>query len=380
MRTTDQTPSPRSPNQWLFRETDQEIASRARRLLLVEDEPAHAEIVRRTFEGLERSYRLTVASCLREARDYLAIDYYDLVVSDWNLPDGQGIDLVPDSNAPVFYAVLLMTSHGTEQMAVRALKAGSVDYIVKSEQTLADMPYLAERALREWDNRVARWRAEATIRESLREKEALLKEIHHRVKNNLQIISSLLQLQANEMTDDRLLTVFEASQTRIRSIALIHEMLYQSESLAQVELEPYLQSLAQMLLTTFCGGRSRPNVELNVSGCVVRVDTAIPLGLIANELITNALKYAFPDRRAGTVKVQCDRLPDGHSRLTIRDDGVGLPPDFDLETNASMGLKLVGMFTRKLRGQGTWHRNGVGLGYSLQFQEPPVAVTEVNRP
>jgi two-component sensor histidine kinase len=341
-----------------------------RQVLLVEHDEAHVEIVKRAFVELGSAFQLRLASSLKEARTLLASIPFDLIISDWNLPDGQGIELLPDRSDGLRYAVLLMTSHGTEKMAVRALKAGSVDYVVKSETTLGRMPYLAERALREWDQRVARRRAEETTRAALHEKDVLLREIHHRVKNNLQIISSLLQLQANDIDDARLLAVFEASQIRVRSMALIHEMLYQSDSLARIDLETYLRRLSQILIATFCKAPTKPRLELRVSGGAVSIDTAIPLGLIANELISNALKYAFTDGRAGTVQVVCETLPDGERLLTIRDDGIGLPAGVEVENGTSLGLKLVEMFARKLRGKSTWLKKGGGLGYTLRFRDP----------
>jgi two-component sensor histidine kinase/CheY-like chemotaxis protein len=335
----------------------------------VEDNEAHAEIVRRAFEGLQALFQLRVAASLKEARALLTTEPFDLIISDWNLPDGQGIEFLPAHSESLQCAVLLMTSQGTEQMAVRAMKSGSADYVVKSEITLGEMPQLAERALREWDHRVAQSRAEVAIRESLHEKEAMLREIHHRVKNNLQIISSLLQLQANEIDDPRILEVFEASKARVRSMSLVHEMLYQSESLARIDLATYFSGLAKSLLDSCCKSSLRPRLEVRVSAGAVSIDTAIPLGLIANELITNSLKYAFPDGRAGTVQVTCEILPDGDRLFSINDDGVGLLPGAVFENCSSLGLKLVGMFTRKLRGQGTWRREGGGLGYSLRFRE-----------
>lgn len=354
-------------------------ASRRNRrcILLVEDNDAHAEIAQRAFKRCAGRFQLHVSCSLSEARALLAANTYDLVICDWNLPDGHGIEMLPPDSEDHSHAVLLMTSHGSEEMAVRALKAGSVDYIVKTPETLSDLPHLAERALCEWDNRVARRGADEAIRASLREKEALLQEIHHRVKNNLQIVSSLLQLQANEIADPRLHQVVEASQTRIRAMAMIHEMLYQSDSLARINLGGYLRGLSQMLLSTYARDTFRPRFELDVSGDSVNVETAIPLGLIANELIVNALKHAFPHNRPGLVRVECGSQPDGQWRFSVDDDGIGFPARLKIEESTSLGLKLISMFARKLRGTVTWRRTGVGSGFQLVFpsatKDPPSA-------
>jgi two-component system, sensor histidine kinase PdtaS len=191
---------------------------------------------------------------------------------------------------------------------------------------------------------------EQQIRASLREKEALLQEIHHRVKNNLQIIASLLSLQSAYIRDPQTLMQFQECQGRIRSMALIHEKLYQSETLATVDLEDYVQSLALILMRSYS---ANPNVklELDLEQVAVSIDTAVPVGLMLNELVTNALKYAFPDGRAGRLLVALGAEPDGLITLRVQDDGVGLKPDFQLEQADTLGLRLVRMFARQLRAE-----------------------------
>ena len=199
-----------------------------------------------------------------------------------------------------------------------------------------------------------RKRAEDQVKASLREKEALLQEIHHRVKNNLQVVASLLSLQSGEIADEPLRAQFRECQGRIRSMALIHEKLYQSETLARVDLKDYLESLTRVVLSTYA---TQGNIrsELALGAVSTNVDTAVPLGLLVNEVLTNALKYAFPEGRAGTVRVALRPEPEGMFTLILEDDGVGLPPGFQWEEAKTLGMRLIAMFVKQLGADLTFH-------------------------
>jgi PAS domain S-box-containing protein len=190
--------------------------------------------------------------------------------------------------------------------------------------------------------------AEALVLASLQEKEVLLKEIHHRVKNNLQIISSLLNLQTQGITDVGTLQAMRDSQARVRSMALIHEKLYQSESLANIEFGEYVKSLANDLFRTYRGQAGRVQLKVQVDEVFLGLDQAVSCGLILNELMTNSLKYAFPNGKSGTIWVE---LSAGHGRvvsLRVADDGIGIPPDFDIYNAKSLGLQLVNNLAKQL--------------------------------
>jgi PAS domain S-box-containing protein len=208
-----------------------------------------------------------------------------------------------------------------------------------------------------------RKQVEAQLRSSLQEKEVLLKEVHHRVKNNLQMISSLLSLQTNYIEDPELLTPFTESQRRIKVMALIHEKLYDSEDLAKIDFGEYISGLVDDLIQSYSRANIRWSVE--VDSIELAVDLAIPGGLIVNELISNVVKHAFPHQRSGEISVQfklhqaepdCDR-PDfarkansSYYVLSVRDDGVGMPAALDFRNAESLGLQLVCELTRKLKG------------------------------
>ncbi len=189
--------------------------------------------------------------------------------------------------------------------------------------------------------------SEDRIKSSLFEKEVLLKEIHHRVKNNMQIISSLLSLQSSAIHDDRDADLFRESQGRIRSMALVHEKLYRTPDLAHVEMRSYILSLADQLMRSY---GSDVVVDVETDGIVLGVDIAIPCGLILNELVVNALKHAFPDGRKGRVRIVLSQQGDDSCRLVVQDNGVGLPSDVDPSTTGSLGLGLVQALTEQLQG------------------------------
>lgn len=195
-----------------------------------------------------------------------------------------------------------------------------------------------------------RRRAEELIQASLREKEVLLKEIHHRVKNNLQITSSLLKLQSGYIQDSRAREMFADSQNRIRSMALVHEKLYQSSDLSRIHFADYIGSLATLLFRTYGVDDQRIHLHFGGEGIHLSVETAVPCGLIVNELLSNCLKHAFPGDQAGEVWIQLAPHGEGLLQLTVADDGVGLPEGLDLVQVDTLGLQLVRTLAQQLDG------------------------------
>jgi PAS domain S-box-containing protein len=191
--------------------------------------------------------------------------------------------------------------------------------------------------------------SEEQIRTSLNEKEVLLKEIHHRVKNNLQVISSLLSLQAGQIHDREAAEVFKDSQYRVRAMALVHERLYQSDDLARIDFAGYVRDMTSHLLRSYRGLSRGIRLIPTVEGVSLDVDAAIPCALIINELVSNALKYAFPDGQSGEIRVTLVDTA-GVIIMTISDDGIGLPDGTAFETSDSLGLQLVHSLTDQLGG------------------------------
>jgi two-component sensor histidine kinase len=194
-----------------------------------------------------------------------------------------------------------------------------------------------------------RSRAEQEVRAALGEKDILIKEIHDRVKNNLQVISSLLNLQASHLEDDQARRALITSQGRLRSIALVHEMFYHSQNLARIDLPPYLTSATSYLLNVHGIDPQTVHMKVDCAPMHVAIDTAIPLGLIVHELTSNALKFAFPESGSGEIRVALQ--PNGSSvLLTVADDGVGIPEHVRWDQPTSLGFQLVHSLTRQLKG------------------------------
>ncbi|HEX4337560.1 MAG TPA: CHASE domain-containing protein [Polyangiaceae bacterium] len=211
--------------------------------------------------------------------------------------------------------------------------------------------------------------ADRLIRASLREKELLLKEVHHRVKNNLQVISSLLNLQAQHLPDPAQRGIFTDSQSRVQSIALVHEKLYQSKDLTNIDCEQYVHTLVDGLFhaQNYTGRGIEHTID--VGGAHLPVDAAIPCGLIINELVTNALKHAFPGNARGTVHVSLQPGADDSIELVVQDDGRGLPEDIDPRKTTSLGLDLVFTFAEQLEAKVEIERSH-GTAFRFRFRQP----------
>ncbi len=184
-------------------------------------------------------------------------------------------------------------------------------------------------------------KAENQLITTLAEKEALLRELYHRTKNNMQMISSMLALQADFFHDQQVLSVFKDMENRIRSMALVHQRLYQSRNLSSIDLAEYLNELIGLLLQSYNARPDLIKILVNAEPTIVLIDTAIPCGLIVNELVSNALKYAFPDNREGEIIVSLTKPGENEIMLTVSDNGIGVLPDFDLRAKSKLGIQIV---------------------------------------
>jgi len=204
---------------------------------------------------------------------------------------------------------------------------------------------------------------------SLREKEVLLKEIHHRVKNNMQVISSLLKLQSGYINDQKDLELFKESQNRIQAMALIHEKLYQSRDLVNIDYAEYIKNLTNGLIRSYGSGANRIALKTDIVHKPLGVDSAIPCGLIINELVSNSLKHAFPEGREGEIWVLMHPIDEDGTELIVRDNGIGVSPDFDFRHTESLGLQLVTTLTEsQLRGS-IELKNNEGTAFHIKFKE-----------
>lgn len=212
-----------------------------------------------------------------------------------------------------------------------------------------------------------RRRVQEQLQASLREKESLLKEIHHRVKNNLQITSSLLKLQSEHIHDPSTQQMFVDSQSRIRSMALVHEKLYQTTDLSRINFQEYVKSLADLIFTSL--GMNRNKIKFTISEQLVHlsVETAIPCGLIINELLSNCVKHSFLGNRTGTITVNICRKNEV-IEIVVADDGIGLPQNFDINRSETLGLQLVRTLVDQLQGKLNVS-NQAGAHFAIRFSE-----------
>ncbi len=349
-------------------------------ILIVDDDPRNLDVLESILVSPE--YRLFRARTADEALLALIHDEFAVIVLDVRLPDISGYELahmIKERKRTQHVPIIFLTAYYREDEDVlQGYGAGAVDYLSKPVNPLilqskvsvfVDL-FRKTRALATM-NRAMEAEIEQRLQElkaSLHEKEILLKEIHHRVKNNLQVISSMIDLQADRQADLQVRVLFQDARDRVRSMALVHEKLYQSQDLARIELGAYTRNLVQELLQTY-GTEKRVRLNITVESVLLPVDMAIPCGLMLNEMATNSLKHAFVGRDCGTIEVGLSRQGDT-VRLFFEDDGCGLPTEIDWKTTSSLGLRLIRMLSDQLHGSLTL-TSGSGTTFQLQFAVSP---------
>ena len=209
--------------------------------------------------------------------------------------------------------------------------------------------------------------AEKSLKESLAEKEVLLKEVHHRVKNNMQVISSILNLQSAYVKDPGTLQILKESQNRIKSMAFIHESLYTNKDFSRINFSEYITNLVHNLFRTYDVFDDTIKLELNIDKIYLNLDLAIPCGLIMNELISNSLKYAFDIHRGGIIKIMLT-LENEFVKLEVGDNGVGIPESIDIENTQTLGLQLISSLVEQLEGDIKLDRTN-GTKFIIKFRK-----------
>jgi len=213
-----------------------------------------------------------------------------------------------------------------------------------------------------------RKRIEEHLKAALIEKEVLLREIHHRVKNNMQVIISLLRLQMGKNTDDTVADAFQMTQNRILAMALVHEKLYQSRDLSRIDLGEYIQDLANELFVSHGTDMNKIRLRIKIKDFLFDVGKAIPCGLIVDELVSNCLKYAFPQEREGNISIELYTINQDEVELTVKDDGVGLPEDVDMYRTATIGLQIVKMLAEHQLGGKIELKREKGTRFCIRFK------------
>lgn len=376
------------------------------RILIVEDDKVDRMAFERFAKEENLSYSYIIAESVNEAKKVLEKEKFDAVLLDYMLGDGTAFDLFDKVEGSPFIVItgvgdeeiavqamklgasdylikdtkghylktLLVTVENaikrkcTEEELLKYRE--HLEELVK-ERTAELQAEIAERkkveeALREAHDKLEkrveertvelkaaneklqqeiteRKRAEEQVKASLKEKEVLLKEIHHRVKNNMQVISSLLSLQSRYIKDKQALELVKKSRDRVLSMALVHEKLYQSQDMARIDFAKYIKSLAQSLYQSYKTNMERIALEIRVESVFLGIDWAIPCGLIINELVSNALKHAFPLswEGKGKIEISLNQTNDNEIELIVRDNGVGLPKGLDIRCSETLGLHLI---------------------------------------
>jgi two-component sensor histidine kinase len=294
------------------------------------------------------TYHFTRVDTRKAFLEALQLGDWDVILADYSLPSFDGISalnlaIATSPDVPFIF----VTGALGEERAVETLKKGATDYVLKHRLDL--LPQAVVRARRESRSAKARKEAEQKLTDSLREKELLLQEVHHRVKNNLQIISSLLNMQSAATDDPVLTSAFQECQKRIQSMAMIHEMLYASQDLGDIDFAEYARLLASEVAHSYGMDPALVRLVFDLEPIRIAIDRAIPCGLILNELLSNAFKYAFPDGCGGEIRVAM-RREEGCIRLAVEDTGVGITQGrFPGETR-TLGLRIVNILTEQLRG------------------------------
>jgi PAS domain S-box-containing protein len=209
--------------------------------------------------------------------------------------------------------------------------------------------------------------AEDRLQHSLEEKEILLREVHHRVKNNMQVISGLIELQSAQITDPAILRLFQESYNRIKTMSLIHESLYRSNNYAHLDFSAYLSDLVSYLFTSYGRSTDDITVDIHLEKTKLPLDIAVPCGLIANELISNSLKHAFPQGRHGTISIRLTKREGNEWEFVVSDNGIGMPANLDVKTASTFGLQLIrGLADHQMRGKVEF-RQGNGTTVVIRF-------------
>jgi two-component sensor histidine kinase len=251
-----------------------------------------------------------------------------------------------------------------EEALAKLLGHSAAYALVLDNQTLLGVVSLTR--LQEYGQAAERERVEETFKASLQQKEVLLREVHHRIKNNLQIISSLLDIQASYVHDPPMAEMFTDIQNRVLSMALIHETLYQSSDLGMVNFGVYIRSLAEQVFHSYNILADRIALQVQANEVMLDTNQAIPCGLILNELLSNCLKHAFPDDRGGEVSIELRSDASRRVTMIVRDTGIGLPAEMDFRQTETIGLQLVCTLTEQLGGTLDLDRDA-GTAFRLSF-------------
>jgi two-component sensor histidine kinase len=318
------------------------------KILHLEDSESDAELIYAALSQGDIAWQVKRVQTREAFLDAVDEGDCDVILADYSLPCFDGISALHlvRKKLPEIPFIFVTGSLG-EERAVELLKNGATDYVLKHR--LARLPLAASRAVRESEIAKAGRESEQNLRHSLREKELLLQEVHHRINNNLQIVCTLLSMQADANDDPILASSLRASEHRIRSMAAIHAMLYASSSLRDIDFAEYTRLLAAEASSSYGIDPARIRLCYELEPIRFEIDRAIPCGLILNELLSNAFVHAFPDGRSGEIHVLL-RERDGRIRLAVEDTGIGIHESHVQGQRRSIGFSIIETLAEQLGG------------------------------
>ncbi len=282
----------------------------------------------------------------------------DLVITDMVMPVMNGLEMVKEIKkiAPDAKFVV-MSAYSEKDSFIESIHLGVDGYLMKpveAKKLLSLIDEFAGITLMKWDlaaKEKKRQEAEEYLKKSLAEKDVLLREVHHRVKNNMQIISSILSMQSRNIDEPRLKEVLQESQNRIHSMALIHENLYNHKSLANIMFSSYIKSLTGNIARTYSSQQENIQFDYQIDDAYLPMDIAIPCGLIINELISNSFKYAFVNKSNGIISIHFKNVKEDEFMLTVSDNGVGIPAEVNIFKTKSLGMKILHKLVQQIDGE-----------------------------
>jgi two-component sensor histidine kinase len=326
-------------------------------ILIVDDDESSSKSLALILK--KKGYKVDLAETGQKAIEKVKERSFNVALLDIRLPDMEGTLLLPmlKDTRPEMDAIMV-TGHASVENAVQAINKGASGYVTKPiiiDELMLQLRELVEKQ----DLREEKRKTEEQLKESLKEKEVLLKEIHHRVKNNMQIIYGMLNLQLAKIKDAAVAEKLRGTQHRIKSMALVHERLYSSKNLSMIEFRDYVQKLLLHLFHSYGGDSNKIHQKIDIENIFLDISIAIPCGLIVSELVSNSLRHGFPDGKGKNkkrdsekeiyVKLSLDKK--NKYTLTVRDNGIGFPRDLDFRRTDSLGLQIVNTLVEQLEGK-----------------------------
>lgn len=325
-------------------------------LLFVDDNDTIRQLYRRILE--KHVNHLYIAENGSHGLELYLKHKPDLVITDMVMPVMNGLEMVKEIKkiAPDAKFVV-MSAYSEKDSFIESIHLGVDGYLMKpveAKKLLSLIDEFAGITLMKWEleaKEKKRQEAEDYLKKSLEEKDVLLREVHHRVKNNMQIISSILSMQSRNIDDPKLKGFLQESQNRIHSMALIHENLYNSKSLANIMFSTYIKSLTGNIARTYSSHQSNVQFDYQIECAYLPMDIAIPCGLIINELISNSFKYAFVNRPGGVISIHFKNIIDDEFLLTVADNGIGIPAEVNILKTKSLGMKILHKLVQQIDGE-----------------------------